>query len=509
IQNIHSGNNSKDKDIFRHTKFLSKQISPRHSNKPDKKEKNNPNVAEYDSAYLKKFILSQKNIKEENNSTGTTINQNKTSQNSKIINCRSTNNSKPKNIKEVEIKSGNEGRIKSSNKSKVQKESEINYAQKKKIPGFDLGFISKYISKSTMQTKKNSRVNSSEKRKSNKNSKKTLEVSLNKIKNNESKGNNKSSKNSYSALVKVNNSKDNKEIKETNNKQFEIDSLKNTAPAVSFNAKDKNSNNQNQLSLSNSLLNINFKNLFKINLTKSKKNETNNLYCNKLSKKHAENSEIIKVNPTKNKGLTSNNSLEIQNSKQKNEPNEQMMFKQRIEMKYKNNSSATSIKSKHASKSSSQVDDFSNSKIPKSKHQHNMSKDNFYSSKGNDKLYAEIKKCTNLGKNIISVSSNQSAKNTITHYDNKNNSAQNTIHQESKPTKQIEVNCLKSSLDGYKNNKKDLNTALLYYNKEKNKENNDTIESLNSTMRDNAYYMKEMNKISHYIRKCKHILIYF
>ena len=167
-------------------------------------------------------------------------------------------------------------------------------------------FVSKNISKSSLQTKKNSRVNSLEKNISSKNSKKTLEAS-NKLKYSEEMNHNQSNKNSCSALAYNKNISSNKNIiKEAKeysaNKKYEADFHKKSG-GTSFNVKDEN--NINQLSLSNSLLNFNFKNLFKINLTKKKINESGNLFTNKLSKKIVENSEMIKVNSHKKKGETS------------------------------------------------------------------------------------------------------------------------------------------------------------------------------------------------------------
>ena len=468
-------------------------------------------------------------------------------------------NNQNENLKSKKIKSANTSKSKSKNKSKsktknnikgylyahiLQKNinSQLNLSKKNKSneknninkkSSFNVynsiehsKIEYKKISKTANQTKNNSRTNSNEKMIS------TAKNSKNNSKNKNKNNNNNNNNNKYP----IKSGNDLKNFFASNQKNSISKSITSSVTSL-IKTKNKNASNSCNI-LHNAKNNFHIKGLSEIPLTKNILNFANNSKLLKSSHFTSNTKKYIKMNDIKyieyitsnlkNTNSTKNTSSISNRSMKKKEEIERDYLHTKLNNKYKNIKNVTSVQSKQNSKSNSRIDESynniitnKNSKIinlvhnnkpftanpsPSQKGVKHILKNNF--SKKEITTKKPLKKNYSIHNALIEKMKKQKNSNNTSNNNSKiNNSHQIfnnyiinenvNLHDNNLNHSNIKENTIK------KINKKE-NT-----NKELEEIPQMTVEtisiSIQSTIRDNIFYRKEMEKISNIIKQCKNI----
>ena len=219
--------------------------------------------------------------------------------------------------------------------------------------------------------------------------------------------------------------------------------------------------------------------------------------------------EYINLN-LKNNNSTKNTSSLSNISSKKRDENDKDYLQMKIQNKIKNTKFLTTTQTKHNSKSSSRIEDFTNniinnSKKLKIKSKYNMIKNIPYTScqSPSDKIKNTKKNHikNNLIKRSLELNSQNIKKNSIQSI--KNINFEMLKKEKSSNLINLNLNIKKPKRDDSNSNKnksiKEINN--IYF--QKTKETNLETQSLQSTKREPDYFKKEMEKISNYIKQCK------
>jgi hypothetical protein len=514
-KNIKKSNSSLEEDEIRASSKNSKknkQISPRENNNL-LKEKNSSisgdmnRVNKY--SFIQAVISNQGNYSHQHNikSANTSKSKSKPKKNNLIKGYLYTNLTKKANPQMI-IKYGNSKKISTKN-------SNINIYN----PYEPTKIEYKKLSKTAYQTKNNSRKNSTEKKRKNDN----LHYHHNHFdEHSDNTSKNYSNQNNSGAIAKsieINNYI----LSSSKNKNDHHNSLGNSS--LNF-VKNKNQsinnhhNNNNNHNLSGNIFHVKGLSEIPINKIILYSNNTNNSKLIKPGHFIANSKKYINVNDIKyieyiNSNLKNNNStkntssLSNISSKKKDESDKDYL-QMKFQNKFKNTKLLTTVHSKQNSKSSSRIEDYSNNIITHSKPL-DISKNNFIKknipytacqsptskiqkTKKNPLKNNLVKRSLELGyQNNIKKSSIQSIKNI--NFD---------ILKREKQTNLLNLNISNHKKEhSYNISRKEVNNILL------DKENNQIAEtqSLQSTIREPAYYRKEMEKISNYIKQCKYKIL--
>ena len=366
----------------------------------------------------------------------------------------------------------------------------------------------KKLSKTAYQTKNNSRKNSTEKKRKNENFHYYNNQLVDQSDNTSKNYSNQNNSGGITKSIEINNYI----LTSLKNKNDYHNSLGNTSLNL---IKPKNTNNYHNHNLSGNIYHIKGLSEIPINKIILNNNNINNSKLIKPANFIVNSKKYINVNDVKyieyiNSNLKNNNSTKNTSSlsnisSKKRDESDKDYLQMKFQNKYKNTKLLTTVNSKQNSKSSSRIEDYSNIIITHNKPL-DLSKNNFIKKnipytacqspsnkiqkpKKNSLKNHLVKKSLELGYQNIKKSSIQSIKNI--NFD---------ILKRDKQANLLNLNISNHKKDhSYNITRKEINNILI----EREKNQNNETQSLQSTIREPAYYRKEMEKISNYIKQCK------